>query len=627
MKTKFLFGCILLFCCLAPDLRAQDTEFWFVAPNIVHTTSGIYPMYIPTFLAVSNTTGQEAHIVIKLYNGGNPLTIPETVAPGSLFKYDFTSDSEIATIENPSSMAGSVVTFGVHITSDVKVAAYYMVNAVPFRDIFTMKGHQALGTHFYVPMQSDNAATTAYGALDQIDIVATEDGTVVTVTPTAPIVNTDPNDPNPIPAGYTLSRTLSKGQTLKIMEQTPNVGSLTGTEINATKPIAVTVTEDGTKGDTSGDQIVPVNSLGSRYIVPKGYRTNTPTDRIYLVGAEDGTTVNIYTATGSTPAATITLNAGTAGSYYFPSAVNVLYAEAEQPFYVYHRSGYGEEGASLLPSLYAIGQKQLSYYQISGVSIQKGFLVFRSGTQGGFRISYGTVNNAVLNVNAPYEVPNMPDWKVARFDLPSNANGRVVTIRNEQSPFAFGYITGEVTNNDSYGYFSAYSFELPDTTYMCTTNPSVTLEGGYAMSHTWTYNGSVISTNQNITVTQEGEYTLEMNQDPTIVTVTTFVKMINAGTICPDTVICTGTNALLSVSGASGDKFQWQSSPNNATWADIAGATSPTYTTGALTQPIWYRRKTGANDCQMLESGSVRVGISPCVLPVNPHLMGRFRGN
>jgi hypothetical protein len=584
-----------------------------------------YPLYRPAFLAVSNASGQDAHIVITLYNGGNTLTFSATVATGTLYKHDFTMDEDMTTIQNPRDSAGSVTTFATHITSDVKVTAYYMMNALATRDIFSLKGAQALGTLFYAPMQSDNAAQTGgyIGACDQIDIVATENNTLVEVIPTAPIVNTGDGQ-NPSPAGDTIRRTLDKGQTLKIMEQTINVGSLAGTKIIADKPVAVTVTEDLVKGDTSGDQIVPVSSLGSRYIVPRGYRTNTPTDRFYLVGAAPGTKVNIYT-TGSSPAVTISLDEGETDYYYFTSGVNAVYVESNHPVYLYHRSGYGEEGAALLPSLYAIGQKQLSYYQVSGVSVQKGFAIFKAGMQSGFKISYGSTSNVTLNVGTPVTMPAMPDWVVGRFDLPSAANGRVVTIRNDLSPFAFGYITGDVPNNDSYGYFSAFGFELPDTTYMCTNAASVTLEGGYAMAYEWSYNGAPIENAQNITVSQEGEYTLKMNQDPTIVTVTTFVRMVNGGTICPDTIICTGTAPNLSVAGASGDRFQWQTrSDVNAQWTDIAGATSPTYTPGPLTAATYFRRGTTANECTMEYSGGMEVKISPCVLPVNPHLMIRY---
>ena len=162
---------------------------------------------------------------------------------------------------------------------------------------------------------------------------------------------------------------------------------------------------------------------------------------------------------------------------------------------------------------------------------------------------------------------------------------------------------------------------------MCTSDPSVTLEGSYAMSYEWSYNGTPFATTQNVTVSEPGVYTLVMNQDPKIVTLTTYVSIVNTGTICTDTLICPGTSPNLSVSGASGDRFQWQTrSDVNAAWTDIEGATLPAYTPAPLYQPAYYRRGTTANQCEMMYSGSMEVQISrPCVLPVNPHLMIRYQ--
>jgi hypothetical protein len=426
MKTKILSVCLLLLACLAPGLRAQDTAFWFAAPQMSTMTYAVALNY-PAFLAISNGNFQDAHIEITLYNGGTVQTITATVAPQGLYKYDFDAGN-IQTIENPRASAGSVVKFGTHIRSDVRVTAYYMMNSSASRDIFTLKGQQALGTEFYVPMQHDNAARSngAHQGLDQIDIVATEDHTTVTVKPNARIRLGGLREDNTgtlSPAGTDIVRTLNRGETLKIIEYDYDESpSLAGTRITSDRPVAVTVTEDLVFGDTSGDQIVPVSSPGTRYIVPKGYRSNSPTDRVYLVGTKDGTTVNIYPTAGSTTPVSpaTTLDAGQTARYDFPASSNAIYLEASEPVYVYHRSGYGEEGAALLPSVYSIGQTQLSFYQVeitdnSTAPVQKGFLVFRTGAEGGFSIRYGSGAFSALSLTA-LAVPNLTDWKVARFD-------------------------------------------------------------------------------------------------------------------------------------------------------------------------------------------------------------------
>jgi hypothetical protein len=56
--------------------------------------------------------------------------------------------------------------------------------------------------------------------------------------------------------------------------------------------------------------------------------------------------------------------------------------------------------------------------------------------------------------------------------------------------------------------------------------------------------------------------------------------------------ICNGFTSTLNLTGAtagSGISYQWQSSPNNSTWTNIAGATGLSYTTPALSSTTYYR--------------------------------------
>ncbi|MDD4150312.1 MAG: hypothetical protein PHE33_09805, partial [Bacteroidales bacterium] len=58
------------------------------------------------------------------------------------------------------------------------------------------------------------------------------------------------------------------------------------------------------------------------------------------------------------------------------------------------------------------------------------------------------------------------------------------------------------------------------------------------------------------------------------------------------TTICSGGTHTMNVSGTGGAPFvtyQWQSSPDGSTWADIVGAESDSYTTPALTSTTYYR--------------------------------------
>jgi hypothetical protein len=159
-------------------------------------------------------------------------------------------------------------------------------------------------------------------------------------------------------------------------------------------------------------------------------------------------------------------------------------------------------------------------------SVQKGFIIFRTGTESGLSISYGGATPTALTAQSGftiYSIPKEANWKIARFDFTkAPVGGQVVKIESTQSAFALGYITGHTQNNDCYAYFSAYGFELPDTTWMC--GSSVTLEGGYAMSYLWTFPDNSTATTPSITATQEGVYTLKMYQDSNEVTASTYVR-------------------------------------------------------------------------------------------------------
>jgi len=80
-----------------------------------------------------------------------------------------------------------------------------------------------------------------------------------------------------------------------------------------------------------------------------------------------------------------------------------------------------------------------------------------------------------------------------------------------------------------------------------------------------------------------------------VITVT--VNDVAGGTIGSDQTICNGDNpiGLISTINGSGDgaiTYQWQDSPDNAIFTDIAGAVFPTYTPGALVQTTYYKRVT-----------------------------------
>ena len=75
--------------------------------------------------------------------------------------------------------------------------------------------------------------------------------------------------------------------------------------------------------------------------------------------------------------------------------------------------------------------------------------------------------------------------------------------------------------------------------------------------------------------------------------------------------ICTGSSTVLSLSGHSGS-IQWQSSSTlNGTYSDIAGATSPTYSTGVLTSTTYFIAKLSFGSCTSVYTSSQTITVSP----------------
>ncbi len=87
-------------------------------------------------------------------------------------------------------------------------------------------------------------------------------------------------------------------------------------------------------------------------------------------------------------------------------------------------------------------------------------------------------------------------------------------------------------------------------------------------------------------------------------------------TIVGEATVCSGGSSvfLASETGGTGTfTYQWQSSPDGSTWANISGATNPTYTTPALTSTTYYRVLLSASGsgCNSATSNTQAVTIHP----------------
>ncbi|MCX6181665.1 MAG: gliding motility-associated C-terminal domain-containing protein [Bacteroidetes bacterium] len=628
-----------------------DNEFWFVAPEVTntHTDKPIFLRLSAENVAATVTISQPA---TNIGFWGQP-TIVKQIPANTSVSVDLTN--WLWQIESGEPAANVIENKGLLIQSTANITAYYEVlgttnGVVKNSDIFVLKGRNALGKKFYTPFQnlSENADNISWAAgivgNSSFDIVATEDGTTVTINPTKDIVGHT--------AGIPFTITLNKGQTYS-GRATGRTGPdhLSGTVISSNKPIAVTIKDDSVKQnwalDLIGDQLVPVNIVGTDYIALKGSLINTHDFSLYgdsLYQADFGDRI-IVTATEDLTDVTIngvlitTLSEGQTYNYQLNTPAE--YIQTSKPAYVFHVSGFGnEKGGALLPPIVCTGSNQVSFFRDTEEHFFLNILV-KSGNEGNFSLknsTTGVTTNIASNLFS--YVPNTPvanSWMQARieYNTATIPSGSTNLISNSTSNFHLGIINGEAVNAGArYGYFSAYARAQGGTvpsTQICTNNSVILNASGTIGAIEW--QESVDGTNNWTTVTggqnaNTPSYTTEVltqskyfrtkavdgtcaSDVSTAALVTVFPTTV-AGTLLGDTTICTGINSgTLTLSGNVGSVVRWESSTNNfATTTTINNITSTLNYTN-LNTTTKYRVVVQSGVCAAATSAVATVTVSP----------------
>ncbi|MZQ49285.1 MAG: DUF4082 domain-containing protein [Bacteroidales bacterium] len=86
-------------------------------------------------------------------------------------------------------------------------------------------------------------------------------------------------------------------------------------------------------------------------------------------------------------------------------------------------------------------------------------------------------------------------------------------------------------------------------------------------------------------------------------------------TICYNTVPDQIVQVNSPAGGAGSYNYQWQSSANNTSWSDIAGATSSSFSPPPLTTTTYYRRAVRSANCEIVNSNVVQVTVYTAVNP------------
>ncbi|HSY62730.1 MAG TPA: gliding motility-associated C-terminal domain-containing protein, partial [Cytophaga sp.] len=404
--------------------------------------------------------------------------------------YSLDISSWLNLIENE--QTNGVLPKGLHIVSTKEISVYYEVYggsayaAGTNSDLFTLKGRNALGTEFYTPFQTRFDNYPNINAHASFDIVATEDNTQITITPTTPIIGHIPLQ------AFTI--TLNKGETWSCQAYSIQaIDRPTGSHVVATKPIAVTVKDDsmfkGNNWDLGGDQLIPVSQLGTEYIVIKHVLNNqTDNDYAYILATEDNTV--IYTEGNPTPVTTLNK-----GAQIEVNIQQTVYITSSNPVYVLHVTGFGNELAeAILPQINCTGSKEVGFIRSNNENLVLNILT-RVGAEGNFILNGSTSFVQATDFTA---VPGSSNWLFAsiEYSVTQIPALRANLLQNTSGYFHLGLMNGLADNTGfRYGYFSDFGFtDLGSDTTICSNVPIELSAGIQKDSYLWAPNGETTAT-------------------------------------------------------------------------------------------------------------------------------------
>lgn len=452
-----------------------DTAFWFVAPDI-SSGHGDSPVYLRLMSYSSPST-------VTIWQPANGAFTPVTVnlPANAVDSVDLTPF--LAGIEND--VANSVLTRGLRISASQPIGAIYEVRNGSNREFFTLKGTKGLGTNFYTPFQKfwANGVTTPK-SFSSIEIVATQNGTTVLITPRTAIIGHAIN--------VTYSVSLNAGETYCARDTNATAAtSLAGSIVSSNKPVAVTVftgavSESGCFS-SMGDQLTTADQAGTDFIIHRGTGYN---ERIYILATQNNTSIDIY---GSSTSSTV-INWSETHEYAIGTDT-VVYVKTSKPVYLWHASGYGcRLSGAQVPNLYCAGTYNTAFTRTSADSFALR-LYTRSGYESMFLLNGSA---GFINASDFKAVPGTGGNFVSALiyfnttQVPVNSYNEVT---NPGDIFGLGIMQGSSSAGSSYGFLSEFiSYPFVDAGSDDTICANTTLSlngfvGGGSVTGAWSGTG------------------------------------------------------------------------------------------------------------------------------------------
>ena len=501
-RLKSIFTSIMLAISLTFCYAQVDTAFWFAVPKLTSEHA-----HTPITLVVSTYDEAATITVTKAYSG---------TQVGTTLNVAANSSNTLTLVSNSSCLSGfecnhnQTSNNGLYIHSTAKISAYVAV-CQNNSEIYALKGANGLGTAFFVTTQfqyanGNGSSSGAYSqAKNKVEIIATENNTTVTITPSKACVGHAANVP------FTV--TLQRGQVYTLAASSQAAANhLGGTIITSNNPIAVDVSDDsvtpyctettdngGGSADLVGDQLVPESMAGSEYVVvpsPSNVNNNAPAtsggnyylDYAFVYALEDNTDVNIVSGNINNPTITpYSMNRGDKQKYHFTNNNPVyIYANRTDPItgdivpasiFVFQITGAGKEfGGTQLPPVNCTGSRSVGYRPLQSANGNNKSLYLTllcdAAYTSGFQING---NSNIITASDWSSVPLGP-YKYCRKNVSSNfapSATNMVTFRvtNSLGKFHMGVFDINGSYDDcSISYFSNYTTESsikfdPDVTF------------------------------------------------------------------------------------------------------------------------------------------------------------------
>lgn len=502
MKLLKYILLLLLFAKMSfTNVHAQvDTLFWFAAPWVTPDHDGNVQMAfrVSTFGAPANV-----RIQMPTLTYDTTFTVPASGLVSVPLSH-LVNDLE-------SSPADAVLNSGFKITSDEFITVVYdfisdLITITPGTpnnpETYSLKGRNGMGLEFVTPFQTlwDNRDLTADRNGDGVvtdpkqffSIVATEDNTTVWITPTCDVVGHPANITYPITLPF--AGNVYTCENVVLTTSDPG-SSLSGSIVTADKPISVTINDDSVNPsggggcfDLMGDQIVPTDVIGTDYIVNRGFLNAGSNESIFIIPAQNFTTITIDDGGVTTTLA----NQGETVPYSITEPLTSI--SSDKPVYLVHMSGYGcELGLAILPPLNCAGSDEVSFARNNNQQFLLNLLC-EAGDETSFTLTgpgTGVINpadfNPVPGTGGAY-VGAQIDFSTA--EIPSGTQN---TITNSAGFFSMGVINGGASTGCLYHYMSSFQRKVitragNDTT-LCSVDNEVDLNGsvtGGATTGIWT---------------------------------------------------------------------------------------------------------------------------------------------